>query len=211
MNDLDFEQLITFLKDGDHQNSVEEVKNLLQSGYSSEDIVIKGIHPAMEMLDSRCTSEQFNLLELMLAGRAVSAVISLLFSDDGTADVSTKDTVVLAALEGDIHDLGKSIVKIVLIGKGYRVIDCGKDMPLQKVIETIKNENAKALCISGLITSVIPQVKMIKDELKKNQLQDVLVLAGGAALKQSSKENLNVDYVGQTAFNAAHFLEERLG
>ncbi|MDB2405702.1 cobalamin-dependent protein, partial [Arcobacteraceae bacterium] len=205
-----FEQLISYIKDGDHQNSEKEASDLIKKGYSSEDIVINGIHPAMELLDSRCTSEQFNLLELMLAGRAVSAVINLLFPDRNSP-VSTKETVVLAALEGDIHDLGKSIVKIVLIGKGYRVVDCGKDVSVQNVIDTVKNENAKALCISGLITSVIPQVKKIKNELKKENLQKVFVLAGGAALKQSNKENLNVDFVGQTAFDAAHFLDEKLG
>lgn len=210
MNNQDFEQLISYLKDGDHQNSVKEVNILLEKGYAKDEIVINGIHPAMEKLDSRCTSEQFNLLELMLAGRAVSAVISILFPDDKPA-VSTKDTVVVAALEGDVHDLGKSIVKIVLIGKGYKVIDCGKDVPVEDIVKTVKKEKAKALCISGLITSVIPQVKKIKDQLAENKLQDVLVLAGGAALKQSTVENLNVDYVGQTAFDAAHFLEEKLG
>ncbi|MEA3374540.1 MAG: cobalamin-dependent protein [Campylobacterota bacterium] len=210
MNTHDFQQLISFLKDGDHINSVEETKKLQDRGYRSEEIIVNGIHPAMELLDSKCTSEQFNLLELMLAGRAVSSVIKLLFTDLESS-LSTKQKVVVAALEGDIHDLGKSIVKIVLIGKGYQVIDCGKDVPVEKIIETIEKETAKAVCISGLITSIIPQVKDVKTGLIEKGFSDVLVLAGGAALKQASKEELNVDFVGQTAFEAAHFLQEKLG
>ena len=210
MDTENFEQLISFLKDGDYKNSEEETKKLQSKGYSSEDIVINAIHPAMEMLDSRCTSEQFNLLELMLAGRAVSSVIKLLFADSKNY-TTTKSTVVIAALEGDIHDLGKNIVKIVLMGKGYKVIDCGKDIAIGEIIKTIEKESAKAVCISGLITSVIPQVKNLKSGLTDKGLLDVYVLAGGAALKQATKEELNVDFVGQTAFDAVHFLEEKLG
>lgn len=204
-----FSDFITALKDGNHKASVEEAKKLLESGKGREEIVVNGIHPAMEMLDSRCTSEQFNLLELMLAGRAVSSVIDLLFEAELPASI--KQTVVLAALEGDIHDLGKSIVKTVLVGKGYRVVDCGKDTPVSKVLDTIEKEKADAVCISGLITSIIPQVSKVKAELARRGLEKVCVLAGGAALKQADKELLNVDYVGQTAFDAAHFLDNHFG
>jgi methylmalonyl-CoA mutase cobalamin-binding domain/chain len=164
----------------------------------------------METLDNKCTAEQFNLLELMLTGRAVSTVIDLMYHGDEGA-VATKETIILASLEGDIHDLGKGIVKTVLIGKGYRVVDCGKDVPISKVVETAQKENAKAICISGLISSVIPQVKRIKSSLHEAGSGDIVVLAGGAALKQVSAETLNVDYIGETAFDAGTFLDKLLG
>ncbi len=210
MNKQDFEQLILSLKDGNYKKSVEEAQKLIEKNYTKEDVVIHGIHPAMEMLDSKCTSEQFNLLELMLAGRAVSSVINLLFADMQVS-VTTKPTVVLATLEGDIHDLGKNIVKIILIGKGYKVVDCGKDVSVEKIVTSLKESKAKSLCISGLITSIIPEVKNVKKMLIKNDLSEVVVLAGGAALKQSNKKELNVDYIGQTAFDAAHFLDSIFG
>lgn len=210
MNEQDFEQLIVCLKDGNYKESVKEAKKLVDKDYKKEDIVLHGIHPAMEMLDSKCTSEQFNLLELMLAGRAVSSVITFLFSDM-QFPTPIKPTVIVAALEGDIHDLGKNIVKIILIGKGYKVIDCGKDASVEKIIDSAKKEKAQAVCISGLITSVIPQLKTIKEALAEKGLSNVIVLAGGAAIKQSDKEHLNVDYVGQTAFDAAHFLDSAIG
>ena len=210
MNEQDFEQLILSLKDGDYKKSVEEAKKLIEKNYTKKDIVIHGIHPAMEMLDSKCTLEQFNLLELMLAGRAVSSVITFLFTDLQVC-VTTKPTIVVASLEGDIHDLGKNIVKIILIGKGYKVVDCGKDASIEKIVTSLKESKAKALCISGLITSIIPEVKNVKKTLMKNNLSEVVVLAGGAALKQSNKKELNVDYIGQTAFDAAHFLDSIFG
>jgi methylmalonyl-CoA mutase cobalamin-binding domain/chain len=205
-----YKLLIEALIDGDRQKAQESLEILLNLGVAKEDIVVNGIHKAMEALDNKCTAEQFNLLELMLTGRAVATVIDYMYHGDESS-ASTKETIVLASLEGDIHDLGKGIVKTVLIAKGYKVIDCGKDVAISKVIETSKKENAKAICISGLISSVIPQVKRIKDSLHEAGLDDIAVLAGGAALKQVSAETLNVDFVGETAFDAGLFLDKLLG
>jgi methanogenic corrinoid protein MtbC1 len=171
-----------------------------------EEIVPAGIQPAMEALDNKCTVEQFNLLEIMLTGRAVSMVAEELFPRADTPP-DPKATVVVAALEGDIHDIGKHIVKMVLIGNRYRVVDCGKDVPVEQVVTKVKDEQAQALCISGLITSVIPRVRSMKQALADAGLDQVKVLAGGAALKQSNAESLQVDYVGETAFHAAAYLE----
>ena len=139
----------------------------------------------MSRLNAKCTLEQFNLLEIMLAGRAVMEIMKFL-NPAGPAMSSAKGTVVIATLEGDIHDLGKNILKTVLIGKGYHVVDCGKDCPLQKLIETAVKEHPLAVAISGLITPIIPLVRQVKDLLFIRGLNDVKVIAGGAALKQSS-------------------------
>jgi len=100
---------------------------------------------------------------------------------------------------------------MVLIGNRYHVVDSGKDLPVAQLIERVGSEQAQAICISGLITSVIPRVRQVKPALLEAGLGEVQVLAGGAALKQSSAEALQVDYVGQTAFDAAAYLETRWG
>ncbi len=93
---------------------------LLGSGVGIERIVTDGVESAMSALDAACTSEQFNLLEIMLVGRAVMEVMKRLFPA-GAPVSERRGTVVIAALEGDVHDLGKNIVKMVLTGNGYRV------------------------------------------------------------------------------------------
>jgi methanogenic corrinoid protein MtbC1 len=100
---------------------------------------------------------------------------------------------------------------MVLIGNRYRVVDCGKDVPIEQVVTKVKQEQAQALCISGLITSVIPKVRSVKQALADAGLDQVNILAGGAALKQSNAESLQVDYVGETAFDAAAYLEAIIG
>src|SRR5208283_2158026 len=174
MLDTRMKGFISAVLEGDCDKSVREAKELTESGITSENIVVNGREAAMSALDAKCTLEEFNLLEIMLAGRAVMAVMKLLYPS-GTASSISKGTVVIATLEGDVHDLGKNILKMVLIGKGYRVIDCGKDCPLQKLIETTANENPIAIGISGLITPVIVQVKQVKGLLAEHKLNQVKV------------------------------------
>ncbi|KPA13925.1 cobalamin-binding protein [Candidatus Magnetomorum sp. HK-1] len=207
MNEDNLQNFIKAIVDGDQALAISEVENLLSNQVSKQTIITDGIEPAMMQLDNRCTAEHYNLLELMLAGRAVDAVTKILFPD-GLDSKNTKGKIIVASLEGDVHDLGKNIVKKVLMGKGYYVIDCGKDTLIEKLINTAKRENVIAICISGLITSVIPQVQQLKDRLKGYELDNIHILAGGAALKQSNSGDLKVDYVGDTVFDAVHYIEK---
>jgi methanogenic corrinoid protein MtbC1 len=202
--------LISAILEGDCEKAVDGVKKLRRGGIAREDIVVNGLESAMSALDAKCTLEQFNLLEIMLAGRAVMAVMKLLYPDGLTTGAS-RGKIVIAALEGDVHDLGKNILKIVLIGKSYQVIDCGKDCPLSKLIEITQNEKPLAVGISGLITPVISQVRQVKNLLAERQLNHIKVIAGGAALKQSSPERLNVDFVAESAFDCVRYLGEISG
>lgn len=164
----------------------------------------------MARLDAKCTLEQFNLLEIMLCGRAITALIKQLYPLDQPPP-HTRGTILLASLEGDIHDLGKNIVKVVLTATGYYVVDCGKDCPLDRLIDTAKQHDALAVGVSGLITTVIPQVLQVRDRLASNGLGSVPVMAGGAALRQASPEQLRVDFLGQTAFDGLGYLEQLTG
>src|ERR1039458_4161188 len=139
MKDSQMNSLVAAILEGDCAESVLQVEQLRAGGVSPQDIVMCGIEPAMLALDSKCTLEQFNLLEIMLAGRAVTEVMKLLYPA-GSATAATKATVVIASLEGDVHDLGKNILKMVLIGSRYRVVDCGKDFPPQRLLEAVAKE-----------------------------------------------------------------------
>jgi methanogenic corrinoid protein MtbC1 len=206
MTDSMMNSLIAAILEGDGEAAISQTERLRESGVGTRDIVVHGVEAAMATLDAKCTLEQFNLLEIMLAGRAVTEVMKVL-QPPGAATLDAKGTIVIATLEGDVHDLGKNILKMVLIGKGYRVVDCGRDCPLQKIMEIVEQERPLAIGISGLITPVIPLVKQVKEQLALRDLAGVKVIAGGGALKQSSADKLNVDFVGETAFDSLRFLE----
>lgn len=210
MIDSRMNSLIAAILEGNSAESVSQAQHLCRCKISPEHIVIHGVETAMLALDAKCTLEQFNLLEIMLAGRAVMSVMKNLYPA-GMATARTKGSVVIATLEGDVHDLGKNILKMVLIGYGYHVVDCGKDCPLQKLMEVAEKEHPIAIGVSGLITPIIPLVRQVKDQLALRRLDRVLVIAGGAALKQSTPSKLNVDFVAESAFDGLHYLEEITG
>ncbi len=210
MSDGMMTALIQALVDGNQAEAIASVGKLGDAGISKERIVTEGIEAAMEQLDAKCTVEQFNLLEIMLSGRAVMGVMKELYPADAPPP-RTKGDVVIGALEGDVHDLGKNIFKMVLTASGYRVVDCGKDCPLDRMLDAAEEEAALAIGISGLISTVIPQVRRVKELIAGRGLGHIKVLAGGAALKQSSPESLNVDYVAQTTFSGLHYLNRITG
>lgn len=198
--------LVAALLDGDSAAAVVEAKRLVDAGTGVEGIVRDGVQAAMNQLDNKCTVEQFNLLEIMLVGRAVMDVMNCVYPA-GAPPGMAKGSIVIATLEGDVHDLGKNILKMVLTGKGYRVVDCGKDCPVPQLVETVAAESPLAIGISGLITTIIPRVKQVRPGLDARGLAHVPILAGGAALKQALPEQLNVDYVAESAFDGARYLD----
>src|SRR5208282_4387546 len=189
----------------DQARAVSEVTILRDAGIDNEVIIREGIEKAMGQLDTKCTLEQFNLLEIMLVGRAVMGVIKTLYPD--LPPLATRGTAVIASLEGDVHDLGKNIVKTIMSAKGYRVVDCGKDCPVEKLIDAAAREGAEVIVISGLITSIIPLVRQVATLARTRGLTNVKILAGGAALKQATADILNVDYVADSVFDVIRYLE----
>lgn len=204
-----FQPLVDALLVGDHKRAVAVAQHLVEQGCSRERIVTEGLEHAMGLLDEKCTVESFNLLEIMLVGRAVSAVVRVLYPG-GYAPTEGRATFVIATLEGDVHDLGKNIVRMVLAGKGFRVVDLGRDCPVGDLVSAAQHEGAAAVLVSGLISPVVSQVRKLRPALRACGLAHVPVVAGGAALKQLRPEALDVDYVAENAFDGAHYLERHV-
>ena len=200
------QRLITTLIDGDSAAALAEVRRLRAAGASPESIVSEGLERAMEQVDAKCTVDAFNLLEIMLVGRAVTVVANELYPRGIPADRS-KATLVIASPQGDVHDLGKNIVTMILTGKGYRVCDLGRNCPAQAMVEAAHKESAAAVLVSGLLTTVIPEVRRLRPALAERGLQAVKLVAGGAALRQATAAELDVDFVARTAFDGAAWLE----
>ncbi len=201
------EKLIALLLDGNQEEAIIEANRKLKTGYSLDMIVKDGIEEAMKRLDAKCTTEQYNLLEIMLCGRAVVGVMNDLFPP-GINPPEAKATVVVGALEGDIHDLGKNIFKMALSANGYKVIDCGKDCPTETLIKTAVEAKALAIGVTALLTTVIPQLRLFKNEMLG--VGDIKLIAGGGALQQTTAESLNVDFLGQTVFEGVRYLDHLL-
>jgi dimethylamine corrinoid protein len=201
---LMFEELVRYLLDGDYKSAVNEVNKLLSVGVSREEIVMSAIEESMLHLDEKCTVEHFNLLEIMLVGRASMEVMKVLYPQE--QQPITKGIVAVAAMEGDVHDIGKNIAKMILTSRGYKVVDCGKDCSVKLLVDILEKEKPMAVGIAGLIPTVIPQVQSLRSRLDETGKGHIKIVAGGGALKQLSANYLNADAVVQTAFDLERYL-----
>ena len=198
---------------GENEHAVAIANTLINRGVTPAEIIINGVTKAMEYLDKKCTIQEFCLLELMLAGRAAMDVIDHLCAEGTLNDGASLDSnpfsrqkIILGTIKGDIHEIGKNIFSMVMKSYGYNVIDMGKDVdPADLVMSTIDHK-ADFIAVSSLITTTIPHVREIRKHTADRGDHTVKIIAGGAALRQSSAEYLNVDYVADTVFDGLHYI-----
>ena len=198
---------------GENDDAVAIAKTLISRGVKPEEIIVQGVTKAMEYLDKKCTIRDFCLLELMLAGRAAMDVIDCLYAE-GTSkndilfdpDLYSGKKIILGTIKGDIHEIGRNIFSMVMRSYGYQIIDMGKDVDPADLVMAAIDHQADFIGISSLITTTIPQVREVRRIAADKGFSAVKIMAGGAALQQSSAEYLNVDHVADTAFDGLHYI-----
>mgnify|MGYP002513999767 CR=1 FL=1 len=120
---------------------------------------------------------------------------------------SGKCRFVIATVKGDIHDIGKNIVKLILENYGFCVTDLGKDVPPEKVLDTVKSLNAPIALLSALMTTTVPSMEeTIK--LAKRELPEVKVVVGGAVLTQEYSDMIGADYYAKDAMSAVRIISD---
>lgn len=212
-----FDDLVENVIKGNSKQSVLIARELLASGHSIKQVVEEGLTKALDSLDGKCNMNQFNLLEILLAGRAMKEVVDEVICKEieklplELDFFRQKGVFIMGTIQGDIHDLGKNIVVTLLRTHGYKVVDLGKDVPPAKFVDTAIKENANFIGVSSLIFSTAPGIREIKRLLEEKNVQDVMVIAGGAAAKQADKEDLNVDLIAKDAFELLRFLQSLEG
>ncbi len=135
---------------GKNLDAMAIAKALVKNGVKNKEIIADGLTRAMEHLDKKCTIEHFNLLELMLAGRAAMDVIDFLLAGETSGvnpsidtDLSPEKKIVLGTIKGDIHEIGKNIVSMVLKSHGYQVVDLGKDIDPNDLVNAAMDQGKK--------------------------------------------------------------------
>jgi len=125
------------------------------------------------------------------------------------ADLYSRAKIILGTIKGDIHEIGKNIFSMVMRSYGHQVIDMGKDVDPADLVMSAIDHKADFIAVSGLITTTIPYVREVRKYAADRGSHTVKIIAGGAALQQSSAEYLNVDYVADTAFDGLHYINIR--
>ena len=176
------------------------------------DVINQKLIPALDVVGEKYERQELFLPQLINAANAACAgfdLIKLNIAKRGGASVA-KGKIVLATVEGDIHDIGKNIVRVVLENYGYQVIDLGRDVPVQKVVDMVIRENVSLVGLSALMTTTIPSMKKTIDALRASG-HSCQVFVGGAVLTPEYAEEIGADFYAKDAKASVDIAKKVLG
>ena len=200
--------------DGDSDGAVALAKQAIQAGIDPLDAITKGFVLGVNQVGESFACGQAFLPELVMAGEAMKAAVATLEPEmqkrGTTRQVLGK--VVLATVEGDIHEIGKTLVGTMLSASGFQVYDLGVDVPSAKIIEKIKEVDADLVGLSALLTTTMVKQKEVIDELDKLGLRKrVKVMVGGAPVTRDWVQKIEADGYSEDAIGAVGLAKQLVG
>lgn len=169
------------------------------------EMIDKEIVPALDAVGQRFEEKTLFLPQLLMSADAAKAAFEIIKTHmNGQASEQSKLTIVIATVKGDVHDIGKNIVKVLLENYGFNVIDLGKDVPPEAVVEAVKSENAKLVGLSALMTTTVANMKETIEQLHK-ETPGVKIMVGGAVLTQEYADMIGADFYGQDAMASVRY------
>ena len=199
-----FEEISTLLQRGKAKDLAALVPEELAAGVAPKDILTEGLIAGMGIVGTKFKNNEIFVPEVLIAARAMNAALAVLKPALADSGVEPVGTAVICTVKGDLHDIGKNLVKMMIEGTGIRVIDLGVDCSAEKIVEAVKENNADIVCLSALLTTTMMYQKDIIDALKAAGLRDkVKVMVGGAPVTQAFADEIGADAYTPDAASAA--------
>ena len=191
---------------------VEELVNeALSQDISAEKILNKGLVGGMSIISEKFKKNEIFIPEVLVSARAMNSGMEILKPLLAEANVKSIGKVVMGTVKGDLHDIGKNIVAMMLQGAGFDVVDLGTGVSKEKFLEFVEKEHADILGISTLLTTTMIYMKEVVEALKNANLeQNVKVIIGGAPVTQSYAVQINADGYAPDAASAVDLTKKLL-
>jgi 5-methyltetrahydrofolate--homocysteine methyltransferase len=181
----------------------------IQAGIIPGTIILEGLTAGMNVVGEKYEAKEYFIPDMLASAEATGIAMEILEPHLAKAGVSSKGKVVVATVKGDLHDIGKNIVSLLLKGAGYEVIDLGNDIPPERIVEVVRQENPDFLGLSALLTTTMKMMGETINSLREAGLRDrVKVLVGGAAVSQDFADEIGADGYGTDGFHAVRLVEE---
>ncbi|HEX7629897.1 MAG TPA: corrinoid protein [Candidatus Methylomirabilis sp.] len=197
---------------GDVKGSILLTEVAIQAGHSPQKILDEALSPAMEIVGDKFRCNEVYVPEVLVAARAMKKSLALLKPLLTQTGVKPVATAVIGTVKGDLHDIGKNLVCMMLEGAGFEVVDVGADVAPEKFVQVVKDTKAQILGISTLLTTTMLGMKDVLRALEQADLRkQVKVMVGGAPVTQSFADEIGADAYGESAAVAADKAKELLG
>jgi len=191
------------VQDGDDKQVVELVGKPLESGISALDILEKGLIPGIQALGKLFKEGKAYLPEILMSCRAMNRGVDVLKPRLGSVDIPSKGTVVIGTVEGDMHDIGKNLVKLMLESNGFRVDDLGADVIPDLFVSAVRGKSADIVAMSALLTMTMVAMPAVIEALKKVGLRDkVKIMIGGAPISREFADQIGAEGFAEDCVSA---------
>lgn len=197
------QEIYTGVIEGNSTLVKEKVQEALSAGIDAQTILNQGLIPAMAEVGRLFEEGEYFVPEMLIAARAMQGGMSLLKPLLKEADVKAAGRVVIGTVKGDLHDIGKNLVAMMLEGAGFEIIDLGNDVPPEKFVEAARLYQADIVAMSALLTTTMVNMKSTIEAIEAAGLRrKVKILIGGAPVTESYAHQIGADGYGEDASRA---------
>ena len=194
MRDEQFRQVQDDVLGGDQVAVRGHILGLLERGVKADEILQRGLLAAMEVIGERFRSGEAFIPEVLLSARVMNEAVAVLEPHLTSGQAGAKGRVMIGTVKGDMHDIGKNLVITMLRGVGYEVKDLGVDVPVARFVQQVKEFQPDVLGLSSLLTTTMPQMKLVIDALAAAGLREgVKVVVGGAPVNEKYARDIGAD------------------
>lgn len=205
----DFNQLSQALIACNQPQVMQLVQQALDQGNSAEDILDQGLIAAMDIVGEKMENEEMFIPEVLRAAKIMSAAIGILKPHLTEENIKARTKVVIGTVKGDLHDIGKNLVAMMMESSGLEVYNLGVDIAPDQFAAAVKEKNASILCLSALLTTTTPMMKSTIASVVQNGMRDrVKILVGGAPVTQKYADEIGADGYAPDAGSATKLVKK---
>ncbi len=191
---FDSKPIIEALVAGDEGKLTGLVRHALDAGVPARQIVNEGLLSGMDVVGEKMENEDMFIPEVFMAAKAMSSVLGILTPLLAEGDRNAGGKVVIGTVKGDLHDIGKNLVAMLLESSGFQVFNLGVDITPERFLAEIKDKGADIVCLSALLTTTMPMMKKTIDAIAEGGLRDrVKIMVGGAPVSQKFADEIGAD------------------
>lgn len=199
-----FEEMSSFLQQGRAPKVKELVEKALTDGEDAKQILEEGLLSGMAVIGEKFKNNEVYVPEVLIAARAMNAGMEVLKPALASTDNKAKGKAVMGTVKGDLHDIGKNLVKIMFEGKGIEVVDLGTDVSAEKFVQTAIDEDATIIACSALLTTTMGVMKDVVEKAKEMGVREKInIMVGGAPVTENFKDSIGADYYTPDAASAS--------
>jgi 5-methyltetrahydrofolate--homocysteine methyltransferase len=200
------------LQKGNYQEVPQLVKQALEAKISASKILSDGLVAGMDVVGEKFRRDELFIPEVLISAKAMKSGMEVLRPELIKSGSKLVGKVVLGTVKGDLHDIGKNLVGMLLEGAGYQVIDLGIDVPSEKFVVSVKEDQPQIVALSALLTTTMPKMKEVIESLVESGMRNrVKVIVGGAPITEKFANDIKADGYAPDAASAVEKVRKLIG